>query len=70
MALILEKDQPYSAISAADRAYVRRQFAVKSSLEGSMPVQFQNYPRYEEVRAWFLQEPDAIESSPTLEQTA
>ncbi len=70
MGLILQKGQPYIAIRAEDRAYVRQLFAEKTSLEKSMRVLFQNCPRYEEVRAWFLQDPDAIESSPTLEQTA
>ncbi len=63
-ALVLNEGRPRETLSAEDRAYVRQQYRIKPSLERSMPGQFDTEKReqYEELRAWFLQEPDAEES--------
>lgn len=68
-ALVLNDGRPRDTISAEDRAYVRQQYRIKPSLERSMPGQFDAEKReqYEDLRAWFLSEPDA-EDLPDLKR--
>jgi len=67
---VLKQGQPRETISAEDRAYVRRYYAIKPSLEKSIPAQFpEQREQYEDLRAWFLKEP-AAEESPVLDQRA